>query len=111
MSYWKEPLPATPYYAVIFISTRSYQLEGYPEMDELTIRLATEMDGFIGYESINSDRKGIFISYWRDMKSIEEWRKHPVHLEAKKKGNSLWYDHYISQICKVEHAHEHRLNS
>ncbi|MBX7094939.1 MAG: antibiotic biosynthesis monooxygenase [Flavobacteriales bacterium] len=109
MAYWKKQLPNPPYYAVIFISTRSNELEGYAEMDELTLRLATESEGFIGYESIKSGNQGIFISYWENEEAIERWKHHPVHLEAKQKGFTLWYEKFISQVCLVQSSREHLL--
>lgn len=106
MKFSKKPLPAPPYYAVIFVSHRSDRLEGYTEMDQITIELAKEQEGFLGYENVKSGDEGIFISYWDSTESIEKWKNHPVHLEAKKSGQKLWYDRYLSQICKVESSHE-----
>lgn len=107
MNFWKNnTIPPTPYYAVIFVSRRSDHLDGYPEMDEKTTELAMQQEGFLGYENIKSGNEGIFISYWASMESIDAWRKHPVHLEAKEKGKSMWYDRYLSQICLVQSSHE-----
>lgn len=98
-----RPLPAKDYYAVIFISERSQNLEGYSEMDELTLKLVEEIPGYLGYESIKNGNKGIFISYWESLESIESWKNNSVHLQAKSKANQ-WYHSFISQICKVEHT-------
>lgn len=107
MNFWiNNEIPKTPYYAVIFVSTRSNDLEGYSEMDQKTTELACAQEGFLGYENIKNGADGIFISYWRDLESIDNWRKHPIHLEAKQEGKSRWYSRYLSQICKVESAHE-----
>ena len=97
-------LPNKNYYAVIFISERSENLDGYAEMDELTIDLAQKVKGFIGFENIKTGNKGIFISYWESMEAINEWRTNDVHLKAKEKGVSQWYNSVISQVCKVEHT-------
>jgi heme-degrading monooxygenase HmoA len=97
-------LPANDYYAVIFSSTRSDNSDGYEEMDALTLDLAKGQEGFIGYESLNSGNKGIFISYWTDMGSIEKWRDDATHRMAKSKAGQ-WYQRYLSQICKVERTH------
>lgn len=105
-NFWKTKLPKTPYYAVIFISTRSKELEGYAEMDEKTIEKVKTLDGFIGYESIKNGDNGIFISYWASMEAIEKWKHDSMHVEAKSYGYSHWYSRIISQICKVEHSHE-----
>ncbi len=100
---WIKNIPNKDYYAVIFSSTKSNDLSGYKEMDELTLKLATEQKGFLGYESVNSGNTGIFISYWESMDDIENWRKNSTHLMAKSRSNQ-WYKRYLSQICKVEHS-------
>ncbi len=98
--------PKEDYFAVIFISEKSNDLTGYEEMDELTINLAQQQPGFIGYESVtNNQNKGIFISYWESMDAIENWRKNSIHLAAKNQAKK-WYKSYISQICKVQKNHE-----
>ncbi|MFZ5553271.1 MAG: antibiotic biosynthesis monooxygenase family protein [Bacteroidota bacterium] len=109
MAYWKNDIiPAAPFYAVIFCSTRSNNLEGYPETDEATIEKVKTLDGFLGYENIKNGDDGIFISYWRDMDAINQWKHDEMHLSAKQKGKSMWYNRYLSQICKVEHSVEFR---
>lgn len=99
-----KPLPQKDYYAVIFISERTDNLQGYSEMDELTIELAQQINGYLGYESIKNANKGIFISYWESMEAINTWRNNHVHQLAKEKGIKEWYNFYLSQICKVEHS-------
>ena len=69
---WKKSPPQKDYYAVIFASTKSDDLEGYKEMDELTLKLAQEQPGFMGYESAGDLKAGIFVSYWESMESINQ---------------------------------------
>jgi heme-degrading monooxygenase HmoA len=106
---WKTPPPAKDYYAVIFSSTKSDNLEGYAEMDELTMKLAQEQEGFLGYESCSSGNQGIFISYWQSMEHIGAWRNNMTHLKAKSNAGQ-WYKRYLSQICKVENSHLYEVN-
>lgn len=101
---WKSTPPSKDYYAVIFSSTKSDDLEGYKEMDELTMKLAHEQEGFLGYESCNNGAQGIFISYWQSMGHIGIWRSNMTHLSAKSNAKQ-WYKRYLSQICKVESSH------
>lgn len=101
---WKKQPPTKDYYAVIFSSTKSEDLDGYKEMDEETMRLAQQETGFLGYESVNNGNVSIFISYWETMEAIDVWRKNSTHLMAKAKADN-WYKRYLSQICKVEHSH------
>lgn len=94
-----------PYYAVIFSYRRSNKLEGYAEMDEKTLQLVQQQPGYLGYEVTGDGKEhAIFISYWKDLASIEAWRKNSTHQQAKQKGKTQWYDWYHSQICKVEHS-------
>ncbi|MBA3664023.1 MAG: antibiotic biosynthesis monooxygenase [Bacteroidetes bacterium] len=97
-------LPKNNFYAVIFSSTKNDTLEGYAEMDEITMNLAKEQPGYLGYESVNHENKGIFISYWESMDAIENWRKNATHQMAKSNAKN-WYKRYLSQICLVESSH------
>ena len=101
---WKSDPPQSDYYAVIFSSTKSNELDGYKEMDELTIKLAQEQDGFLGYESCSHENKSIFISYWQSKEHIDIWKNNMIHLKAKSNAKQ-WYNRYLSQICKVEYSH------
>ena len=98
-------LPTSDYYAVIFSSTKSTNLEGYEEMDKETMLLAQQQTGFLGYESVNFNNKGIFISYWQSKNDIDMWRKNATHLMAKAQAKH-WYKRYLSQICLVQSSHE-----
>lgn len=107
---WKSGQPpALPYYASIFNYLNGDDLEGYADMDDVTLKLVSEMDGYLGYESHKANGRGSFISYWRDLESIDQWRKNSVHLRAKSEGKKRWYTYYHSMIAKVESAHFHHL--
>ncbi len=96
-----NPLPSGNFYAVIFSSTKSANLEGYAEMDELTMKLAAEQPGYLGYESVSNGNTGIFISYWESRAAIDNWRVNATHRMAKGQAHQ-WYARYLSQICLVE---------
>ena len=100
----KNQLPEKEFYAVLFSSEKSDNNEGYAEMDELTMKLASEQSGYLGYESLSNGTKTIFISYWKNKQAIEQWSQHAIHLIAKSKAD-LWYKRYLSQICWVERSH------
>ena len=106
MSFRIKEFPNPPYYAVLFVSTRSKNLDGYKEMDEATIERVKSVEGFLGYENIKSGDNGIFISFWESMEAFDKWRHDSMHKEAKEKGINLWYDRLLTQICKVEHSRE-----
>jgi len=99
-----KQFPKHNFYAVIFSSTKSDDLEGYAEMDEAAMKLAVEQPGYIGFESITNLNKTIFISYWESKEGIENWRKNATHQLAKS-GAKKWYKRYLSQICLVESSY------
>lgn len=100
----KTQLPESGFYAVIFSSEKSENLQGYAEMDEMTMKLASEQKGYLGFESVSNGNKTIFISYWENQQAIQEWRTHATHQMAKSNAK-LWYNRYLSQICLVNQSH------
>ena len=110
MIQWKNrEVPQPPYIASIFNYYLSDQLEGYLEYDELTLELAKQMPGYLGYESFKHDGRGTFISYWKDMDAVHHWAREPKHIEAKQKGKSTWYQYYHSVIAEVKSMHMHEV--
>lgn len=102
---WKNQTPPeAPFYAVIFISRKGENLEGYEEMDNRMMELAQQQEGYLGYSSSSNPDGGIFISYWKDETSIQKWRVNGEHGEAKSKAKG-WYDYYHSMISKVESSY------
>ena len=91
----------TPYYAVIFTSTRTDVDDGYEEMDRILCEAAEKQPGFLGAESARNGL-GITVSYWTDLESIATWKAEATHLVAQKRGREKWYEEYVTRICKVE---------
>ncbi len=80
-------------------------------MDNAALELAQTMPGYLGHEVTgDGNEHSIFISYWKDMPAIENWKKNGLHKRAKAKGKSQWYKWYHYQICKVEQAIFHNLD-
>ena len=95
--------PKTPYYSVIFTSKRTDGDNGYSIVADKMMSEAEKIDGFIGAESLRDESGfGMTISYWESLDSINDWRNHIGHMEAKLKGKELWYSEYKLRICKVE---------
>ncbi len=65
--------PKPPYYAVIFTSRKIDEDRGYDEMSARMVELVSLQDGFLGFESAREEL-GITVSYWRDEKSIQNWK-------------------------------------
>jgi heme-degrading monooxygenase HmoA len=107
MKHWKvDHLPDKDIYAVIFAYTRGTDLTGYADMDNLTIELASQVPGFLGYEVVSNEVEGIFISYWESETAIAQWRADVRHQMAMQQGREKWYVRYLSQVCRVERGHE-----
>ena len=95
-----------PYYAVIFSSTRTGIDDGYVETDSRMLELAEQQPGFLGVDSArNADRTGITVSYWKDLHSIQNWKKNLEHLEAQKSGRAKWYSRYRLEVALVEKSY------
>lgn len=97
--------PETPYYAVIFTSVRTEGDNGYTEMADEMVRLASLQPGFLGMESAR-DGIGITVSYWESVEAIQKWKHNERHRLAQKRGQSDWYHRYKTRICKVERDDE-----
>ena len=93
--------PTTPYYAVIFTSRRTADVDGYDDTAAAMVTLARQQPGFLGIESAR-DALGITVSYWDSLDAIAAWKQHCTHLIAQQRGRDTWYAAYQVRICKVE---------
>lgn len=75
---------------------------GYGEVMNEMMSAAEQMEGYLGFESLRNGEDGIFISYWKDVSSVEAWAAHAGHRMAKSRGTAEWYDAFRSVLCKVE---------
>lgn len=91
----------TPYYAVIFTSTRTELDENYSEMAIKMETLAKQQPGFLGVESARNEI-GITVSYWESLEAIANWKQDLDHLDAQFLGRQKWYENYTVRIAKVE---------
>ena len=97
--------PKPPYYAVIFSSQHSDDLEGYAETAARMLELAAGQPGFLGVESAR-EGLGITVSYWSDLDSIRRWKGHAEHLQAQQDGRQRWYSNYKTRIARVERDYD-----
>lgn len=91
----------TPYYAVIFTSTRTELDDNYSEMAMKMEALAKQQPGFLGVESARNEI-GITVSYWESLEAIANWKQNLDHLDAQLLGRQKWYENYTVRIAKVE---------
>ena len=93
--------PKPPYYAVIFTSMKIDEDRGYDEMSARMVEIVSQQDGFLGFESAREEL-GITVSYWRDEKSIQNWKANLEHQKAQELGKDIWYKNYKIRVAKVE---------
>lgn len=98
-----------PYYAVIFTTVRTPVDEGYSEMAEAMLELASRQPGYLGVEHAR-DSIGITVSYWESLEAIAAWKEQADHKVAQEKGRAAWYDEYTLRICRVEREYDFRRN-
>jgi heme-degrading monooxygenase HmoA len=90
-----------PYYAVIFSTLMTGDLEGYQEAAERMEALAKLQPGYLGIESARNEI-GITVSYWESLEAITQWKNNIEHTEVRNLGRAKWYKKYQLRICKVE---------
>lgn len=94
--------PEPPYYAVIFTSKVSDDLEGYEEMAEKMVILSMQQPGFLGMEYGEYDGLSITTCYWDSEESIAAWKANLDHLPAQELGRGKWYKKFAIRIARVE---------
>nr|WP_255775819.1 antibiotic biosynthesis monooxygenase [Microbulbifer sediminum] len=75
--------------------------EGYGTMAGRMLELAAGQPGFLGVDSAR-ETVGITVSYWKDLESIQRWKNHAEHSEARRLGREKWYAAFTTRICRVE---------
>jgi heme-degrading monooxygenase HmoA len=98
--------PEPPYYAVIFSSQRPGEDNGYSQIAEGIVELASRQPGFLGAETARgADGFGITVSYWASAEAMAAWKANAEHLAAQEMGKQKWYEHYELRVAKVERAY------
>lgn len=90
-----------PYYAVIFTSLLTDEIDGYSEAAQHMATLAKDQDGYLGIESAREE-VGITVSYWNSLEAITKWKNNLEHTVIREKGRATWYKKYQLRVCKVE---------
>jgi heme-degrading monooxygenase HmoA len=95
--------PRAPYYAVIFTSIRTEGDNGYDAMSDKMFAMASQMEGFIGAESVrHPDGFGMTVCYWQTLEGIKRWKQDAEHQLAQQMGRDKWYRQYKTRICLVQ---------
>lgn len=93
--------PAPPYWALIFTSRLSTDLEGQAASARRVLALLERQPGFLGVERAREEL-GVMVSYWKDEASIRRWREQAEHAEAFRNGRERWYADWRLRVCRVE---------
>jgi heme-degrading monooxygenase HmoA len=97
--------PKPPYYVVVFTIVLAKNLEGYEEMGGEMVELVSKQPGFLGMEYAGGATE-LTISYWESYEAIQQWKTLARHLDAKKEGQTKWFDAYKVRIAKVEEDYD-----
>ena len=98
-----------PYYATIFTTRMTNNLDGYEEMADRMAELVSAREGFLGMQSARGDDGlGITVCYWRTEEDITAWRNDLEHENAQDEGRSRWYAQYTVEVARVDRAIEFR---
>jgi len=101
-SHHAQAKPKTLYWAVIFTTKTTDNLEGYDSTSHTLEEILKDFDGYLGMDSSrNSEGIGITVSYWRDEESIKRWKMNESHSTARELGRQQWYEYYHLRVCQV----------
>ena len=91
--------------AVIFeVWPKPAQKSTYLSIAESLAPLLRKVDGFISierFESLTVEGKILSLSFWRDEKAVEDWRRLDSHRAAQAKGRAEIFDDYRLRIAAV----------
>jgi heme-degrading monooxygenase HmoA len=94
--------PDPPYWAVIFTTRQTADVDGYAEMAAAMEALAAQQPGYLGIESVHDGADGITVSYWSTEDDLRAWGRHAEHLVAQRLGRQRWYERYELRVGRVE---------
>ncbi len=96
-----------PYYATIFTTRMTSNLDGYEETADRMAELVSAREGFLGMQSARGDDGlGITVCYWRTEEDITAWRNDLEHENAQDEGRSRWYAQYTVEVARVDRTIE-----
>ena len=90
----------------MFIMEPGQRDDEFQRLNALIYAAAEATGGFLGEEmwrAVDGTRMNA-IYYWESMGALEEFAKHPNHLEAKRQYER-WYDGYQVVVAEVQNAY------
>jgi heme-degrading monooxygenase HmoA len=74
----------------------------YTALDAELAELVRSQPGFLDVKRFKAaDGERLTVVWWADRESLEQWRRLPRHLEAKKLGRAKWYEYYRVEVAEV----------
>ena len=99
------PLPAPPYYAVVFASRRTAVDAADAATAERMLAMTAQQPGFLGVDSARDAAGfGITLSYRDSEAAIADPRRHAEHTLARGGGPRDGYEHCTLRVARVERA-------
>jgi heme-degrading monooxygenase HmoA len=91
--------------AVIFESSpKPGRKEDYLDVAASLRPLLEKIDGFLTierFESLTQPGKILSLSFWRDEKAVEEWRRQTEHRAAQRRGREEIFADYRLRVASV----------
>ena len=76
--------------------------QDYADLDAELFAAAQAHPGFIAVKSYEAeDGERLSVVWWQDRETLEQWRRHARHGEAKQLGRERWYEYYRVEIAEV----------
>lgn len=100
------PLPAPPYYAVVFASRRTAVDAADAATVERMLAMAARQPGFLGVDSARDAAGfGITLSYRDSEAAIAAWRRDAEHTLAREGGRRDGNEHCTLRVARIERAY------
>lgn len=88
-----------------------FEADALPEAQERYLQLASELKpllsdapGFISierFQSLNTPRKILSLSWWEDEESVTGWKRNLMHQAAQKEGKQSIFSFYRIRVASV----------
>lgn len=81
--------------------------QDYSDTAAAMLAAAKTMPGFVDFKSFKAeDGERLSVVRWTDLESMESWRTHAGHMEAKRLGRASWYAEYHIEIAEVRQTRD-----
>jgi heme-degrading monooxygenase HmoA len=90
----------------VFRSRLGDDLDGYDETAVDMFVKASAMPGFMSFKQFTADDgERVSLIEFDSLEHQKQWRNHPDHRVAQRRGREEWYAEYRIQVCRVVSEH------